>query len=234
VLVTGAALLIGWKYTQAYYDRLGVPVEALDLEPAVYLTAKIEIWYALAGAALGGLSWMLGLRLSSPYLGRWAGTLLIAAGALTFVTGSVGTGETGNADFVYACGFGFILIVLGVSLVLQRGVDGQAVAEAATATAMLLAFTILFVAVVPAELGRHDAEAVLAGAREASGARVVATEPLGLPGELPKSGFYVTDGVRVVAATNNAYCLVAGGAATVYCLPANSILRMEYTPDDGR
>jgi len=230
------AFLVGWRYTTAFYDRLGIATEALNLEPATYLTAKIEVWYVLAGAAMSLLSAMVASRLFPPAPGvtLWVGTVSIAAGMPTFVAGCVAAGETGEAEFVYVCGLGASLVLFGIYVVLQGEPHRYAAATVWMAATALIVFAIAFVDLVPAELGRHDAEALLAGPQEGSGARLVAAEPIGLPGERYESDAYVTESVGVVRATGDTYFVVVRGTEMVYSFPAARVLRIEYTPDKGR
>ena len=237
VLVTGAGLIMGWNYTEAFYGRLGVPIEALDLEPAAYFTAKVEIWYALAWSALVAFSGMVAYRFLPPptsYAPVFIMWPLTLAGMTTATAGCVGAIATGEAAFVYASAFGAAALVVGIFSALQATDDRSAPAVALVGSVMLISLAGVFLGSVPDSLGQHDAEALLAGPQEGSAARLVAAEPLGLPGERRESDLYVTQDVRVVTATNGSYYVVVAGTETVYCLPATRIVRMEYAPDEGR
>jgi len=234
VLVTGAALLIGWKYTEAFYGRLGVPMEVLDLEPADYLTAKIEIWYSLAAAAVLTLPPIVMQRFI-PFRSAFGTALLvIPVGALTFVAGLVGVGETGEGIFVYTCSAGTGIVVFGTCLALWARAGRKTDLAAMLGGIFLLFCAWAFLSGVPEELGRHDAEALLGGPQQGSAARLVAMGPVGLPGERADSGFYITDAVQVVAVANSSYFLLVGSGEMVYSVPSTSVLRMEYSRKDGR
>jgi len=234
LFVSGAVLFMGWKYTQAFYGRLGIPTEALDLEPADYFTAKIEFLYWLAMSAAASLvGWFLVLRLvRDRQLHRVM--LVMLLGALVFMAGSAGTLVTGDGHFVFIAGLGVGLFVIGISDIFRGPADRNAVVAGTFATLFLSFAVVTLLFDVSAGLGQHDADALLAGPQEGSGARLVAAEALGLPGERYESDAYVTESVGVIRATGDAYFVVVRGTDKVYSFPAARVLRMEYTPDKGR
>jgi uncharacterized membrane protein (UPF0136 family) len=251
VFVTGGAFLIGWRYTTAFYDRLGIPAGALHLQPTDYITAKVEIWYALAAAALvvlvtaavfGGLLPVLG-PLRATVLGRLVGwefhqsqvfwLVSLTVGAMNVVWAAVGLALTDSQGLLYIFATGVALLAMGVWGIM-RDSPRWAPLSGVAALVMVSAIAALSLDIVAPQLGHHDAEALLAGPEEGSGARFVAAEPLGLPGERYEAGVYVTEAVGVVRATDNAYFVVVRGTETVYSLPATRVLRVEYTPHEGR
>jgi len=251
VFVTGGAFLIGWRYTTAFYDRLGIPAGALHLQPTDYITAKVEIWYALAAAALvvlvtaavfGGLLPVLG-PLRATVLGRLVGwefhqsqvfwLVSLTVGAMNVVWAAVGLALTNSQGLLYIFATGVALLAMGVWGIM-RDSPRWAPLSGVAALVMVSAIAALSLDIVAPQLGHHDAEALLAGPEEGSGARFVAAEPLGLPGERYEAGVYVTEAVGVVRATDNAYFVVVRGTEIVYCLPASRVLRVEYTPHEGR
>lgn len=251
VAITGGAFLIGWRYTTAFYERLGVPTRALDLQPADYLTAKIEIWYALAAAVLAAAAVATYARRVLPALRPVRATVLgrlaveweprpratwvvsVAAGVLNLVWGALGLALTDNQFFLYFFATGAAFVTMGVWGIMR---DSPRWGTLSGAAALVLASLILLPSLpaVATDLGQKDAEAILRGSEEGSSARLVAASPLGLPGEHCEAGTCVTESVRVVAATSSSYFVVVQGTQTVYCLPAAGLLRMEYTPDKGR
>lgn len=249
VLVTGAAFLIGWRYTAAFYDRLGIPSRALDLEPTDYITAKVDVWYGLLLAGALGLA-TLGLmryvwpevgRVSVRLLGREvmfefaaqrAWLLIMAVGASSLVVGTSGLLLRGEETFLYPFTMGVVYIPLAVWGLVRESPDwGRLATPAALAVAVFLA--VPSVAPMAAHMGREDADAVLTGS-EAGVVRLIAREPLGLPTERHESGTYVTEAVRLITATNNCYFVVVGDGDTVYCVGAADVLRVEYEPSDER
>ena len=261
VLVTGGAFLMGWAYTTAFYDRLGIPTRALHLQPVDYVTAKMEIWHVLVIVALSSSFIMLQIVSASrlalvahgltaiargpwkrPAVSKpgpaarpetWA-LFLASAALLALMVGSLGLGRTGEAAFLYASALGVPLGCLALWWALRITRRPVRVGLTSFVAGLLLTFALFFLLVVPEVLGHHDAEALLAGPEEGRGARFVAAEPLGLPGERYESSVYVTESVGVVRATDNAYFVVVRGTKTVYSLPAARVLRVEYTPHEGR
>jgi len=249
VLATGAAFLIGWSYTTAFYDRLGVPTGALDLEPIDYMAAKVEIWYAVAVAVLITVgSTVTTLRLPSALkrlpltglprrlFGEFAPQRAFAAnfaiGTIMLLAGAWGLALTGNQTFLYVFVPGLTYAPVGL-WGLMRESPGWRPLSAGVALAFAAFLAVTSVPTVAAELGRHDAEALLTASEPAT-ARLVAASALGLPGEHCEASGCVTDSVQVVAATSSSYFVVVQGTQTVYCLPAGGLLRMEYDPDKGR
>jgi len=265
VLVGGAAFLIGWIYTRAFYERLGIPTRALDLGPTDYITAKTEIWYALASAALvvlvtatvvGGLLPVLG-PVRATVLGRlvelefpdprafWLVNLTL--GLVNVVWGAVGLGLTDSQGLLYIFATGAAWLLVG-GWGIMRESPRWAPLSGVGALVLASVIAILSLGIVAPHLGRQDAEAILRGSEGGTGARFVAAEPLGLPGEryepgeyvieagvyVAETGAYVTESVGVVRATDNAYFVVVRGTQRVYCLSATRVLRVEYTPHEGR
>jgi hypothetical protein len=211
VLVGGAAFLIGWIYTRTFYERLGIPTRALDLGPTDYATAKVDIWYAFALAALAGAAAVAAAGAFGPIVVRdllrtgWGARCVewcrsrdwrmaeVTAGALVFLTGWLGISYTGNSIFFFPFTLG------GAFATLALWVHARALRPhwPRTALTWLAAFFALGTALVAlwggTILGRHDAEDLLAGPGEGSGARFVAAEPLGLPGERYEPGVYVIE-----------------------------------------
>jgi len=251
VLVGGAAFLVGWTYTSAFYDRLGIPTRALDLGPADYATAKVDIWFAFAVAAFTGAATLALARALAPVVvadlvstgwgarcvewcrsreWRTVRMVRVTASLLVCLVGWLGIWYTGNSAFFVPLALGAVFGTLAIWL------DARAARPywrrtgltwLAAFFALSTAFAVLGGGMI---LGHHDAEGLLAGPAEGSGARFVAAEPLGLPGERYESGAYVTDSVGVVKATDNAYFVVVRGTKIVYCFPATRVLRIEYTP----
>ena len=244
VLVGGVAFVTGWAYTDALYEQLGIPSRALDLGPTDYATANVEMWYtfalvalaAAAGLALGGYLASLGDVPGAPRWWprsgeQWLWVVPLVVGLVCLGVGVFGVGETGDDLFVLPLAMGAVLGPLG-ALTGARALRTRAAQLALAWLAAAIAIAaVLSLPGGAAKLGQHDAEALLAGPQEGSGARHVAAEPLGLPGERHESGVYVTESVGVIRATDNAYFVVVRGTEIVYCLPAARVLRMEYTPD---
>jgi hypothetical protein len=235
VLVTGGALLIGWMYTKAFYDRLGVPMRALDLQAIDYLTAKVEIWYALAAGMLGALisllMWRYDFGLAVPErFALWVRGVATLASLAAAYAGALGVVATGNVAFLYAFATGATFAPVFLWNFLAASARWRPL-SAGVPVILVIFIALAFLPPVAAGLGCHDAEALLEGPEEGSGARFVAAEPLGLPGERYESDVYVTESVGVVRATDNAYFVVVRGTKIVYSLPVTRVLRVEYTPD---
>jgi len=247
VLVSGGAFLMGWRYVTAFYGRLGVPSRALDFQPADYFTAKIEIWYTLAGTALVVLVFaaviggvlpaleparlpVLWLLVGSEFYRRSYWLVNLTVGVMSVVWGAAGLALTDNQRFLYVFATGAAWLLVGAWGIMR---ESPRWAPPSGVVVLVLASVIVLLSleIVAPQLGRQDAEAILRGSEDGTAARFLAVEPLGLPGERYESDVYVTESVGVVKATDDAYFVVVRGTKIVYCLPASRVLRIEYTPD---
>lgn len=206
VFVTGGAFLLGWRYTVAFYDRLGIPTRALHLQPADYVTAKVEIWYTLISVALafvGAMAYIVWHPAFAAWvrsLARWLrkrsrvseATLAFAAqvgvlglfctgGTMAFSVGWAGVLGSGDESFLYPLALGISLVCAALWWA-QRATSPRRRALSTAVAAWVLVFFVLQLPSVAAALGGHDADALLAGPEEGRGARFVAAEPLRTPG----------------------------------------------------
>lgn len=245
VLVTGTAFLVGWYYTKAFYERLGIPLRALDLEPADYISARMEMWLYLAMASLLALFIVVTeefLAWPSPASVRLADSLRFrrrlfyggstVASLCAFMAGTYGLMITGDKLYLGLFAMGAVPAPILLWRVIPREwPDLKLVASGMALALGVMAASVLLIGA--AQMGHDDAESLLASGDQTGTARLVAARPLGLPGEQGESGTYVTDSVRVITVANDAYFLLVPEAETVYCVPADHVLRLEYQPDDG-